>query len=404
MGWFGVLRPSIELTYIVNKCHVNLWALPTLLPGRRLFYFDMGLEIAAQSQPVTSITVVLPFEPEEAKWPDKRRSIAQDLFDVLLDPEVASLVFGEPITNISATGNIRTLTLSGRTSLELGRINSRGVKREEDSPRRADLSVWTIPLVDPIPPGGHRYVRLRYRMFSPGTVWSWKRMLLGRAGAQVEFRISDIRESPHIGDERAYWDRLVPVYSVNFFLIVTRRFRPRIASPALHYVRRLEGGAWRKYMSGMSYASLNRLLVHYWRYPPGLGQSIVPLLAEQVNSGHDRHSTSPPITAEEPFRAYLDLGYDVAAPGWVAFVRNTMAVLTGVTIVNLVPIIGARLSGWWPNLDWPKIIFGASVVGVLALLSALTKVFGLFKNRARKPRLFARTLERALLRWLRRSD
>src|SRR5262245_18781766 len=100
MGWFAVLQPDAvggSGTVSIPRCHINLWVLPGLWPGRKLFYFDVGLEIEATSSPVSSIGLVLPFEAEKHTWHKHRRQHVIDLHAQVIRTEVAELIFGGPV-------------------------------------------------------------------------------------------------------------------------------------------------------------------------------------------------------------------------------------------------------------------------------------------------------------------
>ena len=66
MGYFALLGESEDSVPKVVRAHINLWSLPSLIPGRRLFYFDVGVELEAGETALTNLQMLLPFRVEKA--------------------------------------------------------------------------------------------------------------------------------------------------------------------------------------------------------------------------------------------------------------------------------------------------------------------------------------------------
>lgn len=134
MGYFAVLRPqpagddSAEIPEI-RRCHINLWSLSSLIPGRRLFYFDVGLELVATAGPIDQVELLLPFRVEEGPWKGRAGNdkTAQDLYDVISTGPAAELVFGGPV-RIEQHGGGTSLRIGDYPDpLNLARVNSAGI-------------------------------------------------------------------------------------------------------------------------------------------------------------------------------------------------------------------------------------------------------------------------------------
>src|SRR5947208_15101710 len=88
MSFFAVLRSegSQADAFHVLTCHVNFWSLGGFRKGSR-FFCDVGLLVRANDQ-VRELDLALPFEVEGR---------VKDLYDRMLDKEIADLIWGEPV-------------------------------------------------------------------------------------------------------------------------------------------------------------------------------------------------------------------------------------------------------------------------------------------------------------------
>ena len=103
MGYFGILSDADDNRPDIFRTHLNLWSLPGLFPGRRLFYFDVGVEKCAGEKPVERIQMLLPFRVEEGKWPDGSR-VVQDLYEHATHDDTSELIFGGPVAHRTEGG------------------------------------------------------------------------------------------------------------------------------------------------------------------------------------------------------------------------------------------------------------------------------------------------------------
>jgi hypothetical protein len=384
MGYFAVLRASDETQSRVRRCHLNLWALPGLWPGRRLLYLDVGLDIlAVGNTDVNRFDLLLPFGVETAKWPEGDH-VAQDLYDVLCTDDVAELVFGGPVRQLGESDQ-RVLRVSDYTDdLTLIRLNVDGVKPAQDYTARSDSSLYTVELQRPIPVGQSRYVRMRWRVLEPGQLWVKRRRT---GGVRIDFRVCDVRESAFVDRERRLRPKICEIEKINFFLMAPPRLQPGAYSPQFTYLRVLEPGAWRTYLGGMSYFRKNSgFLVYYWKRT-----SSPDVQSKRANSALGGR----PITAENPFRVFLDLHQAPTLGRWQVL-RVFIGVLLAIGAINIVDFL-PPVDKFTPHLSSGALIAVLSFLGVSAFASALKKVRGWFASRFIGPRRWARSFERFIL-------
>jgi hypothetical protein len=403
MGWFGILADTSrdEDKFNVAACHLNWWTLPTFLPGRRLFFLDIGLHVnAPAAKDLNSITVALPIDVESVRWKDDEPTWTQDLYDALRLRDVCSQVFGERVSVGDTSTGYRIDRTSGSHLDVVRTLVAQAVPLDSSRTSRSDLSIWTIPLESPIPARDSRYVRFRVSVFTTGTVWRWKKVWFGKSGAQIDLRVSDVREAMRDERERQYWSRVVPIEQLNVFFIIPSAFQARVASPALHYVRILEAGQWGRYLQGIRYrARAHSLRVHYWRHPaeaplvslPPSGTSTVAPPTVSTT-----HGQSSPITIDEPFRAFLDLSRDIAIPTWVSVLRTILSVIAATLIIRLgIYLHSIRFP---TNIHIRTIVFWITGSTLIAVLTALGAYVRMAKSRLRTIRLVLRRVERSLLK------
>lgn len=477
MGYFGVLQsapesavspgpnlatphgvgPAVVLPGI-RRCHVNLWALSSLVPGRRLFYFDLGLELVAATEPVSQVEIILPFRVDEGRWPGraKNETVAQDLYQTIATQASAELVFGGPV-HAEAEEDWTKLTVGDYAEpLRLGRINVAGIKVLSTVDQRSDWSHYVVPLASPIPAGEARYVRLRFRVFGAGPLWSWKRVT---GGALFDFRVYDVRESRFAESEIHLRKRMIPIDEMNVFLISPAKYQIATTSPQWKYLRLLEPGAWRSYLRGTAYLSLrSAMVVHYWRQKPdkteesaevvvsldpslpqsATGSSAGTAAVESPTSGrgaeggqlstngpriegqedptppsqspHDSQTapegpTSPmaafsgarkrprqSINPDNPFRVFADLNPAAARVWWAEIVRVGLALVTIALIVRWT-------SGTYDfsQIPWKSIITILGLATVLGLVTWLERLRRFSADMFARPRGWFRSVERIIL-------
>lgn len=364
MGYFGVLSPSgadKDATFDVTRCHINVWVLRSFFPGRRLLYFDLGLEISPTgAKPVEAIEVLLPFMVEEGFKGDQFKR-CMDLYDTLFHEETAELIFGEPVT-MSGQPPDRKLTLKSGSNLHPRHIDTAKVAASPNQPPQS--SCYVLPLVVPATTGTPAYVRMRFRVFANRPLLTAKSPF---GGVILDFRIADVRESRSRSSEVDIRRRLVPIERVDFFAMLPVQYQLVTDSPQLRYMRVLETRAWGYYLNRVAYMHPTAQLVYYWR---------------GTNASSDN-----------PFRVFAS--YDRHL--------NKARVVLWTTVATLL-VAGLLRSDWISGLDitgirtflWHHLHFLglASLAGIMA---AGQWFINFATNRFAKPRMVARWLERLIL-------
>jgi hypothetical protein len=363
----------------IRRCHINLWSLTSVIPGRRLFYFDVGLELIAGTEPVTSFEMLLPFQVEEGRWKGRASTdiAAQDLYDTMSTRPAAELVFGGPV-RLEDDHGVTTLGIGDYASpLRLARLNAGGIRRVESADQREDSSHYTVPLEMPVPAGEARYIRMRWRVFGAGPLWTWKR---ATGGALFDFRVYDVRESRFAESERPLRARMIPIDEINVFLIAPAKYQVATTSPQWKYLRVLEADAWRHYLRGAAYLWLRgAMVVYHWRHK---------------NETNEATPTAPKHTVnpDNPFRVFADLSAPSARSWWHEVTRLALAVAVLAAVVRI-------SSGGYDvrHLPWTTILSFFGLATVLAAISWFERLQKLIARRFLGPRMHLRKLERAVI-------
>lgn len=385
MGFFAVLTSEsmpVDQMPFVSRCHLNLWSLPGLAPGRRLMYLDVGLEVVATQSEVSAVRILLPFRLERGRWPDGSE-VLQDLFGAATDQDTAELIFGGPVTMTQAAGAFRVTVGDYPTDMQVVRVRATAAKVADDDAVRQDSSLVKVTLQEAIRPGERAYFRVRFRVFGSEPLWRWSR---SSGGAQVDFRICDVRESKFVDAERYLRQQILQIDQVNFFLMAPSRLVVAGKSPEFKYVRALEPGAWKKYLKGTAHLGRGGgLIVYYWQHRS------TPLVEKDPLS-----RAAKPISADNPFRILLSL----QRPQNRTWLTSVLQVAVGVLVAMVVLELGKHVdvSSW----SLSDISLGATVrflIGgtFLAFITFFERLRGWAAGRFLGPRLALRRFERWIL-------
>lgn len=372
MGYFAVLKSGESDGVRGWCCHVNYWSLPSLIPGRRLFYFDVGVELEnSGGAPIEKFQLALPFSVEEAKWSDKT-SAAFDLFDDFADPQVAELIFGGPVTQ-NGQQDARILSLAYGEDFRVERID--GARVAAVGIQRSDSSVYEVPLLRPLQPGERCYYRTRWRIFGAQPLWRWKRL---SGGARMDFRMADVRESSHANVERQLRSRIIGIAGVNFFLMASPRLRLHASSPPVKSMRILEPHAWKPYLrSAARSGGSGGLLVYHWR------------------QGAREASPAQPIDVDNPFKVLADFDRQGSTAWWVQMTRTVLSVIIALIAIGYGDNVAAVLGEVDINLRLVLTLLGVSSLIAAGTLISKLRVWAAGKFRG--PRAGLRGVERRVL-------
>jgi len=346
--FFAVLGESGVKVSLLT-CHINLWALPGLL--RPHFYCDVGLKFRVHGgRPIQQLRVLLPFGTSPDGF--------SDLSPAMRHPDVSRLVFGEPV---SVSENA---VLSYRDQrLQLLAVSGRSSPVTAGSGRTIE-SLWTLDLAQPATTGTTYYVRFRFLMTDLGATWLWQRgLVFKRIGSKVDFRVSDVREtSTTLGSNES---SILPIEDLYLFVIAPWSLQARSISPALRYMRVLEGTAWIRYLeTAIRPRSSTRLVVYYWRMRSGAVQL-------NLSPGVEIASSDASVNPQNPFRAFLGLSREYGPTVLVNQFAILVLVIIGVSVAaSATADLGAAL-GWLSRTvpaSWPGIIALLGIVGLSAFL------------------------------------
>jgi hypothetical protein len=312
MAYFAVVKDRDNKAFDIPVCHLNLWVLPSLLG--HCFQFDVGICIRANEDGLTGFLLALPFTVA--------KDGIEDLHDLVLSPEIAQLIFGEPVVVKGETISYGTVK-----DLKVGRIFAQKCSEVPVwSNRTKHCSVWKIDLASVLNREDEQYVRLRFHVEGLGRRWTPKRSLLANNGAVMDFRVADIREAQEGMDWAALQDRIVGIEALYAFTIAPVSLQFRSASPDLRYMRLLEGDAWEPYIRRRTgLIGSRQLLIFYWK--------------------------ATGVSVEKPFRGFLDLSREFGVFSWANHLRTgIVAVLSFIAAFYLrkgyLAVDPQFVSGW----------------------------------------------------------
>ncbi|KRC61171.1 hypothetical protein ASE14_09590 [Agromyces sp. Root81] len=278
MTFFAVLDAADleqRTGFEVTRLHLNLWSLAAIGVHRRMFVFDVGIRIKATQEPVSKISLALPFDTLEP----------ESLFDKVMDPRIAALIFDSQITAINDStldyenGPFKVIDVRAKAATRADEYTSPG------------FSLWDVPLAARIEPGQEAYVRLRFPVSSTGRTWQWTKTRLKRTGAVLDFRISDLRSSKKVPGGTELIDRVRPIESIAAFVMAPIWLHGRTTHPDPRYIRLLEGRVWADYLDRAPELSRrSRLVVYYWRFKSANGAATAP--AEAVVTSETTETVS----------------------------------------------------------------------------------------------------------------
>lgn len=287
MAFFAVLEPGepTDGDFDVERCHINAWSLPGFL-GHRPMVFDVGLMFVPKTDAMRQVEFALPL---------RTAPHVVDLRDPLFDSSTAALIFGKSFERVDT----RSLELKLKEGQPAEKVTLLALddQSNELKPNDDELTVAKLALASRPAAGERSYIRARFIVDDPGTMWRWQRVLGRRHGLLIDFRAPDPREESR-PERKALEDRAKPMAELDVFFIVPERYRLLAANPDLKYTRTLEGKVWRHYLRrsihGLSVARRNhgRLMVHRW-HPEDKGEPTR-------------------VDGDNPFRGFLQLGREPA--------------------------------------------------------------------------------------------
>lgn len=301
MGFFAVAPAGgVEAKPAIERCHLNVWTLGGLF-GYRVCCFDVGLKLRAGDSPLKAFRVGLPFST-----PDSTDRALESLRSRMEDRTIAGLIFARE--DASPGSGLVGLREGPVPLLDIDRANCEMAAM----PRAKHFSLWTLALTDELPPGEAGYLRVRFHIQSPGRLWLWQRSLFARNRAIVDCRVNDEREAQSVEDAAEFTRHLLPLESLNAFVIAPAAFVPAAITPEPSYMRALEGASWEGYLGRRTDIPRNeKFLIYHWR-------------------------RDGPTTATDPFRAFLQLERRRSLlPSWSDFMPALLALALAIALLNV---------------------------------------------------------------------
>jgi len=331
MGFFGVAAVgAVDHAPTIDGCHLNLWTLGGLT-GYRVCCLDVGLAITAKGHTVSKMQVGIP-----AVTPDSPRRAIEPLAHHMRDPAIANLIFAREDALVADE-----LLIAGRPFkiLDLDRPEC----SMAEHPRDKHFSLWTLQLAKDLGSEESGYLRFRFHIRRPGRLWVWQRSLLARNRAIADLRVCDEREAHSVNDISGFTGHLLPLGSLDSFVIAPASFSPSTTTPEPSYVRGLEGRVWEKYLGRKTDLGRNeKFLVHRWK-------------AKKL-----------PVTGKSPFRGFLQLERRRSLmPSWSDLMPVILALSLAAALFNIK----------WRDLSWIKVGLGAAST---FLFSGLPSFSGLY--------------------------
>lgn len=360
MGFFGVAAADEGETLAIERCHINLWTLGGLF-GYRVYCFDVGLLIRANSQPVKKLRIGLPLATAEAP-----QQALGSLRGAVGNPKVAALIFAR-----------EDVLDNGSLVIEDEKVPILDIDRPQceiaTGPRAKHFSLWTLRLSPELKPGGVGYLRVRFYVRTPGRLWLWQRSFLSKNRAVVDLRVNDVREAQSVTDIAGFTRCLLPLGKLDAFVIAPGSFSPAVTTPEANYIRGLEGSVWEGYLGRRTDIRGNeKFLVHHW---DGDGDT---------------------VTKEAPFRGFIQLERRRSLlPSWSDLMPVILALLAAWALFR----VDLRDPGWLSDVDdflfsgFPELSGIYAIVGVILVLLVL-------KERVREISLALRGFGGRLDRWI----
>lgn len=314
------------------------------------FYFDVGVKFTPSGLPVDRIRILLPFRTEKnGMW---------DLSDAMRHPDVSRLVFGEPV-DVSSGG---VLTYRDQ-QLHLISVTAENPPIVAGAHPRAE-SLWNLKLSPAPTQIQDYYARFRFLVRDPRPAWQWKRgLIFKRVGAKIDLRVSDVREtSSTLGTEEL---NILPIDDLYVFAIAPWSLQARAISPALKYMRVLEGTKWARYLeSAIPPLPSTKMVVYYWRTGASSQENATP--------------SRPTVTTTlSPFRAFLDLSHEYGPTVLLNQVLALIIVVIGVSIASDVlsgSVSGAKWLGTVAIELWPIVIGIAAFLGLSTIFGGVRRL------------------------------
>jgi len=305
MSFFAVLdrsEPDELEEFTVEQCHINLWALRGLGPGRRRFFLDVGVRVkAGGGASLKGFSLVLPFGAEAHT----------DLTTLLVENRrVAELIFDSDISwpTPPPGSNFKLITI-GDNDMRVMPVKTAANKGLDTG---ADVSVRDFMFVTPLPANETGYARVRFPLNNLGSTWQWQASSGRRTGAILDFRVLDQRSTATLDDGNELRARAKHIDTVAVFAMVPSWLHGRAINPELKYMRVLESRVWTPYLKRLAEFGDRPMVVFSWK-------------------GKD-------VSLDEPLRIYADFTMRRKGPSLLASLVFLALTIAAVGFVYDLPV------------------------------------------------------------------
>jgi len=337
MPFFAVLiRPdaSDRQLFEVEQCHINLWALRGLWPGRRRFYLDVGVRIkAGDGEAIKGFSLVLPFGVEAHL----------DLTPLLKDErKVTELIFDSDIGLPTDPSDVNNKVIT----VNEDRMRLQAVKDVDDVDAKPEVSIRDFAYVTPLPPGETGYARVRFPINNLGSTWQWQRTSGQRSGAILDFRVLDQRSTATLKNGTEIRARTKTINTVAVFAMVPSWLHGRAINPAAKYMRVLESREWTPYLKRV----------------PEFGDKPMVVFSWKGNA----------VSLAKPLRIYADFTMRRKSTPILLSLALVALAIVAVGVIYELPVranvTGVLEDGWSWLQSWFELLLGAGVITVLLFL------------------------------------
>jgi len=271
MGSIAILQKP-EQPILIKRLEAQLWMLSGVLNAQRL-WLDVGVLLKTSTNDVDSLEMLVPFEVSSFEDPVCLRKYIGQSGTLILGHGATmqcdySIVVMDGIPAAFREVNVKVVTSSEQNGKEL---QARGF----------DLLRLSFHKVDP---NTLIYIRFRLPVNRTYRMVMWRRSLLGRVGAQIDLRVSDLRElATPVFD--SITTRMVSAPDVELSAVVRASLKLLDSSPRVTSIRLLEPGAWEGYIDRKLDLRNEGALVVYTLDRDQLTSSVTSVeVAQPVNS------------------------------------------------------------------------------------------------------------------------
>jgi hypothetical protein len=331
----------------VEKLDINIWLLPSVV-GTNTVYCDIGLKLKPDESHTTaenmSLSLGLPFLIDGP--PQDLTKLFYSSNSTSHNRTIANAVFGN---SALPYGDKDTRYDDGDGVIVFSSVKRVDEKDILDSKEHV-YSIVPIIVTNMAGVNEANYVRLRFRVRQSRRLWKWHRVSGRRKFSVSDMRVNEFRENPSVEGHPELASQALDIRAVHCLAIFSSKLRIAQINPQPRYIRVLERSIWETYLGrSASKRGGEIFVITYWR------QTLDP----------KEDPTQFAVTADRPFRAYLDVERRVLQFGWQTLLVATLTALM---------LIGLQLEEHFLITDQVNLLFPWNWIGIFGF-SAWLNVF-----------------------------